>query len=216
MILLVVAVVHWSAATVVAREGEARELLGTSLAGWEFLDVDEPIATAEAWTLEEGVLRADGDPAGWLSPPGEFGDFVLEFEWRWEPGTDGGNSGLLIHAIPDQPGHNQWPLCLEVQLRVGDAGNFWIIGENMGFHAWNPIQKPRGLPLTRVMRDPRTVERPPGQWNHMRVVSDGGTVTVHVNGWLANRLTHVAPRRGRIGWQSEGAPIQFRAIRLTE
>jgi hypothetical protein len=40
-------------------------------------------------------------------------------------------------------------------------------------------------------------------------------VEVTVNGVLQNRVTHVAPASGRIGFQLEGTPYELRRVALT-
>lgn len=180
----------------------------------QFYDRAEELDIASAWTQRGDVLVCDGEPHGYLALPGEYEDFALSFQWRWPEGTEGGNSGVLIYTIPNLPGHNQWAQSLEIQLHRDQAGDFWVIGNGVAFLAQGSVFKPRGVPVTRVDRADGVQERSLGEWNQMVIVSHAGTVTVVVNGEVANRVTGVEPRRGLVAFQSEGAPIEFRDIVL--
>ena len=57
-------------------------------------------------------------------------------------------------------------------------------------------------------------ENPIGQWNSYDIVCMGDTVTLTVNGKLANKATRCVPAAGKIGLQSEGAQLEFRNIYL--
>ncbi len=185
------------------------------LAAFEFRDKEQLLEPSAAWKIEDGVLVCAGAPQGYLATREEFENFTLELEWRWAPGTGGGNSGVLIHAIPGQPGLNQWPMCLEVQLMKNNAGDFWVMGNGMAIQSDRPSMKPQGVPVFRLVREDGIEEKPPGEWNQMKIVSRGGAVTVEVNGKPANAGKGLKPTRGRVALQSEGAPIHFRNFKIT-
>jgi len=187
------------------------------LSAFRFFDQSEAIETTAAWRVEDGILECSGEPRGYLVlPGGEREDFKLSFQWRWAPGTEGGNSGVLLYVIPTQPGLNQWAQSLEVQLMTEKAGDFWVIGKNVGFQTDLGVLKPFGVPVLRVPRLPEVSEKPLGEWNDIRIVSQGGNVTVEINGAVANHISNVKPQRGLVALQSEGAPIHFRNINLDE
>lgn len=48
---------------------------------------------------------------------------VLSFEWRWAPGSEPGNSGVLLR-IAGEP-ETFMPKCVEAQLKHGSAGDIW-------------------------------------------------------------------------------------------
>jgi hypothetical protein len=91
------------------------------------------------------------------------------------------------------------------------AGDFWLVD---GFK----------LKIDDARKDPdsdrhwyRTtdkVEKPLGEWNQYRIVCDGPTVRLLVNGTEVNVGTDAELTKGRILLQSEGAPIEFRQIRV--
>lgn len=57
-------------------------------------------------------------------------------------------------------------------------------------------------------------ENPLGEWNTMVVEARGGTVTVWVNGMLANRGHGATASQGRIAVQAEGTEVEFRRIEI--
>ena len=64
-------------------------------------------------------------------------------------------------------------------------------------------------------RDPAgEVEKPRGEWNRLELIADGDTVKHYVNGKFVNEGTAASPHRGKIVFQSEGAEIYYRNIRL--
>ena len=57
-------------------------------------------------------------------------------------------------------------------------------------------------------------EKAPGEWNTYDIVCAGDTVALRVNGVEQNRATGVTVSEGHICLQSEGAPIEFRKVKL--
>lgn len=60
------------------------------------------------------------------------------------------------------------------------------------------------------------LQKPAGEWNEWRVVVQGDRVTLWCNGQRAWEATGLRPDRGYIGLQAEGAPMEFRNLRLRE
>ncbi len=66
---------------------------GWMVRAWD--DVSKPAPNGAVWKVEEGVLHG-GEPRGsWLLSEREYGDFILEFEFKLGPT---GNSGLALRA----------------------------------------------------------------------------------------------------------------------
>ena len=59
-------------------------------------------------------------------------------------------------------------------------------------------------------------EKPIGEWNEYRITVDRGNVVLSVNGQILNEATEVLETAGKICWQSEGATIEFRNMRVLE
>src|SRR4029078_12497561 len=133
-----------------------------------------------------GVLSCKGQPAGVLRTKEEYGDYKLDVEWRWPPGTPGGNNGVLVHASTPRV-LGIWPKSVEVQLQKGDAGDFWIIGTSL--HVPDEAKRKQDR---RYLNLTDNSEKPMGEWNHFEIVCRGNEITVHVNGDLVNHATDVS------------------------
>jgi hypothetical protein len=66
----------------------------------------------------------------------------------------------------------------------------------------------------RGFRGPKDVDSPHGKWTRLDVFSDGGHVTVYVNGTMVNEAFNVRPTAGRIQLQSELAEVFYRRWEL--
>lgn len=194
-------------------DGWAALFDGRSFDGWTF-DVRDGSPPEAIWSIEDGTLLASGagKPTSVIRTEEEYGNYQLEFEWRW-PGKPG-NSGLLLHCSSPRR-MNVWPQSLEVQLQNGNAGDLIMIGESIEVPEAQVAKAPKGSWKVRLRHNlTDDSEKPPGEWNQMRVVADGGTVTAYVNGELVNRGTNCSVEKGAICLQSERANVQFRNIRL--
>jgi hypothetical protein len=179
------------------------------LDNWTY-DLDKPeVKMQDVWSLADGVLSCKGRPAGVLCTRQEYENYVLELEWRWPPGTPGGNNGVLVHASTPRV-LGIWPRSIEVQLAMNQAGDFWIIGTTL--HVENEQARKDGR---RYLNLTDGSEKPMGEWNHMEITCRGHEVLVKVNGQLVNHATDTSVMRGAVCLQSEGVPIEYRNIRLT-
>lgn len=181
---------------------------GRDLTGWTFV-LDKPEATMEdVWSVADGVLRCKGVPVGYLRTLNDYENYVLDLEWRWPQPDHVGNNGVLVHT--STPGAlGVWPKSIEVQLQNGAAGDFWIIGTEL--QVTDIENRRKGRRHLRLVND---VEKPIGQWNHIEITCHGDEVLVKVNDVLVNHATACNVTRGAICLQSEGAPIEYRNIRL--
>ncbi len=59
-------------------------------------------------------------------------------------------------------------------------------------------------------------ENEPGQWNSMEIVCSEGLVVVQLNGKIVNWVLNAEQTPGKLAFQSEGGPIEFRNAMLTE
>ena len=192
---------------------------GTNLDEWVLFTDAEGRDREGLATVTDGVLRMAGNPMGYLQTRRWYRDYALDIEWRW-PGDRGGNSGVLVHVSTPLLFFG-WPRSLEVQLRAGDAGDFWVIGRGVDIRVddeENRRTKPLdGDPHThrRVRNLTDDSEKPLGEWNHMRVECRGDTLKVWVNDTLVNDGRACTVTEGGIALQSEGTEVEFRAITLS-
>ncbi|MDZ7346620.1 MAG: DUF1080 domain-containing protein, partial [candidate division KSB1 bacterium] len=140
---------------------------------------------------------------------------ILELEYRHLQKE--GNSGLFVHADALPAVGKPFPRAIEVQILTdrnteqytshGDV--FAINGATLAPFPLHPDGWMRSLPQERRAK-------PTGQWNHYRLESRDGTLTLAVNGRVVTRAYHCVPRKGYICLESEGSPIEFRNIRIKE
>jgi hypothetical protein len=194
-----------------AAGNEIKLFNGKDLAGWTFFldksgpNADGSMKAEDVWKVEGGKIHCSGVPNGYIRTNADYKDFALTLEWRWVEKP--GNSGVLLRVVgPDKI----WPKTIEAQLQSGNAGDFWLMD---------------GAPLdTDPSRtDPKAAnhrtkvqaaEKPAGEWNLYEITMHGSWVLLKVNGRVVNEGTGADEVAGKIALQSEGAPIEFRNIRL--
>jgi hypothetical protein len=200
-----------------AAQNQSIELFnGRDLTGWSHYlwnsaerKQDESTPMSAVWSVENGILICQGRPTGYIRTDKEYENYKLVVEWRWPEGTTRGNNGVLVHtSTPNALG--QWPKSIEVQLALGNAGDFWVIGTSLTVP---DIEKRRQGRRHLNLTDDS--EKPVGEWNTMEIVCKGDEIIVHVNGVLVNHATECSVTRGAISLQSEGALVHFRKVVLT-
>jgi rhamnogalacturonyl hydrolase YesR len=157
---------------------------GGDLGGWVKMN-------GGTFTATNGILHLEGG-RGWLRTEKEFGDFVLEAEWRgWETNY---NSGFFLRAPLDG---NPW------------ATNIWQV---------NTKQSAIGELLQGAARTVKSVTPPvpTGEWVAFRIEARGTNLSLDVNGQRAWEFHGLEPARGFIGLQAEGRFFDFRNLRITE
>lgn len=194
-----------------AAADETKLFNGKDLSGWTFfLDKSGPNADGsmkreDVWKVEGGKIHCSGVPNGYLRTTADYKDFVLTLEWRWADKP--GNSGVLLRVTgPDKI----WPKTIEAQLQSGNAGDFWLMDG-----AVLDTDPAHGDPKAANHRlKMKAAEKPAGEWNVYEITMDGSRVLLKVNGEVVNEGTGAEEVAGKIALQSEGAPIEFRNIRL--
>ncbi len=170
---------------------------------------DTTTPMSDIWTLEDGVLMCKGQPQGFLRTKAEHENYRLAVDWQWPAGTQRANSGVLVH-VTSGFSWRFWPVCIEVQLGMGSAGDLVSLGTTLDVP--NAETRKRGNINANLTDDS---EKPAGEWNHLEVLCQGNEITVWVNGDLVNHATNVSRSKGWIALQSEGNEVHFRNIMLT-
>jgi hypothetical protein len=186
---------------------------GKNLDGWVNVN-----CAPETWQVKDGIIVCSGVPTGVLRTEKQYENYVMELEWRHI--KEGGNAGLFIHSDA-LPAVGQ-PFTRSIEVQIMDGRNtedytshgdiFAIQGATMAPDKPHPKGWMRSLP--RLPSEKRC--KPAGQWNHYRLESRDGTVTLAVNGEVVNRGYHLNPRKGYICLESEGSEVHFRNIRIKE
>jgi len=186
---------------------------GKDFTSWT-LHLSKPnVDPASVWSVRNGLPFCTGTPSGYMRTNEEYSNYKLTFEWRWTGRP--GNNGCLVHMYGKD---TVWPKSIEVQLAHENAGDFWVIG---GTEFNQHKDKSSGRVSGRnVKKLEKSNEKPPGQWNKMEIICKGDKIRVYVNGLLQNEADDCRDdegkplTKGKICFQSEGAPIEYRNIIL--
>ena len=183
--------------------GPAKPLLED---GWDYQLPDSASASA-VWSTKDGVIRCEGQPIGYLYTKKKYTNFELELEWRGDPKSGPGNSGVLLRV---QEPHQVWPKSIEAQLMSQNAGDIWNID---AFPMLVESDRTSGRRTVKLLP---SNEKPLGEWNHYRIRLVGGDLEMWINGVLQNSATWCEEIPGVIALQSEGAVIEFRNVQIRE
>ncbi len=189
---------------------------GALLDAWSHVLVGDDVKMEDVWSVQDGVIVCKGKPLGYLFTKESYQDFKLEFDWRWAPGTEPGNSGVLLR-IAGQPA-TFMPRCVEAQLKNGKAGDIWafygasVEGDPARFRE---IKNHKDLGDFKGVVKIKAAEKAPGEWNHYEITLSGGNMELKVNGEIVNQASGLDVLSGPIGLQSEGGEIHFRNIQVT-
>lgn len=171
--------------------GNGKDMSGFGIAG----------GSDKTWSVEDGIIRCTGSPNGYFYTKKSYKNYVLRLDFRYP--KNAGNSGYLIHITGD---HKVWPKCVEVQGQYGGVCSIFPIGGAKG-----PSPKADAAARKEALK-------PNTEWNSVEIAVKDGGITSKLNG----ATIASAPAGsydldgGPIGFQSEGAPIDFRNIRIKE
>lgn len=181
---------------------------GRSLAGWQ--------GSRDGYEVVDGELRCKKGSGGKLLTTGEYGDFVLRFDFRLTPGA---NNGLGIRA----------PLAGDAAF---DGMELQILDDGHPKYATLEPWQVHGS-IYGVVAAERDCLKPVGEWNTEEVTVRGTSVTVVVNGKTIV-AADIAPFRdgkptpdgkphpglartkGHLGFLGHGDEVHFRNIRIQE
>jgi hypothetical protein len=195
-------------------------------AGWDDLfnaDLSNAGFPEGVWTFNDGILTADADEVIWTGKT--YDNFILDLEFRTEPGT---NSGVIVYCSDIE---NWIPNSVEIQIaddfaeKWASSPKTWQCGAIFGHKAAT-----------------KSMVSEPGEWNRCTitcrdsmihvVLNDSLVNTMNMNlwtsaennpdgseipSWLSRPLADL-PTQGQIGLQGKhaGAPIYFRNLKIKE
>ena len=134
-------------------------------AGWRVgarNDVSQPGPTGAVWMVKDGVLHGSNPRGSWLMSEKEYGDFILEYEFKL---GEHGNSGLALRApMKGDPAFDG------MELQMADF-------------RYNEQAKDSELTggLYRALAPSKQVYKPT-EWNSYRVELRGSRILVILNG----------------------------------
>lgn len=193
---------------------------GTDLTGWH---VDVPVMDAHPDTINpfivrDGMLVSLGTPGGHIITDEVYSNYRLEVEYRFA--ATPGNCGVLVHASTPRALYGMFPQSLEVQMKHGNAGDFWCIVEDIRVDSMEERRGPKeNWGITegkgRNIKHLMNAENPVGEWNSMVIECVDDEIKVWVNGEMVNHGYDCTATNGQIALQAEGSEVEFRRIELS-
>lgn len=173
-----------------------------------------------SWKIEDGVMSGGGSGDIWTVE--RYGNFALECEFKISPK---GNSGIFFRI-----GDIKNPVQTGIEMQVIDTPGYFGV----------PLPEENSKHVCGAMYDllePMTnVERPAGEWNHVKITCKDNLIDVILNGahiihmdvdkWTTphknpdgtvNKFDKALidfPREGHIGFQDHGDPVWYRNVSI--
>ena len=202
--------------------------------GWVQLSLDDfenVNCQDETWSEADGLIRCKGDCVGVIKSKKHYENLELVLQWRHL--QDAGNSGVFVWSPQtslDQlkPKTNGLPHGIEVQiLDLGYKDQYekstgrkadWFTCHGDVFPVGDSSMKPFEPVAPNGRRSFPAAEHSlgVGQWNHYYIRAINGEVRLWVNGHEVSGGTDCEPSTGFLALESEGAPIEFKGIRVRE
>lgn len=181
----------------------------------------------DTWQWSDGILKCNGNCLGGLRTKTEYTNFEMVLEWKHL--KEAGNSGVFIWSpkeILDKLAPNQLPQGIEIQiLDHGYATQYEKSeGKKPDWFTTNGDVFPVGIadmkPFPPTAPDGKRSfpsanhSRGVGEWNHYYIRAINGEVRLWVNGFEVSGGNHCQPASGFVCLEAEGAPIDFRNIKI--
>ncbi len=201
--------------------------------GWRDLTADDfenVNGEPGTWTWQGNSVCCTGQPVGVIRSKRPVTNLELSLEWRHL--TSGGNSGVFLWApaaaLENLPPGRLPPGGIEVQvLDHGYTAQYekssgkkadWFTTDGDVFPVGTSSMKPfppvapdgkRSFPSARHSRGTP-------EWNHYYIRAIDGEVRLWVNGHEVSGGSRCTPAAGFLCLESEGAPVEFRRLRIRE
>jgi hypothetical protein len=206
---------------------------GTGI-GWRDLTSDDFVnvnCAPETWSWTNGMIHCTGHPIGVMRTKKLMTNLELVVEWKFL--VSGGNSGVFLWATPEsiaalEKGNPRLPTGIEVQVldhgfreqyekdskKKGDW--FTTNGDVFPTGTTKMTPFPPTSPNGQRSFPRKDLSKGWGEWNHYYVRAINGEVRLWVNGEEVSGGTNIKPATGYLCLESEGAPIEFRGLRIRE
>ncbi|HEX3869017.1 MAG TPA: DUF1080 domain-containing protein, partial [Pirellulales bacterium] len=160
------------------------------------------------YKVEDGAIvgrTTDGSPNSFLSPPKDYGDFVLEFDVKCDPRL---NSGCQIRShIYDKNFETTTPEGKTRKFEVGHVYGYQCeVCDNVkGLCGdfWDEARRVKWLGNVKDTPEQRAAFKM-GEWNHYKIVAQGDHIRSWVNGVLIADFHDSMDASGLIGFQVHG------------
>lgn len=192
---------------------------GTNETPLMWIDVN---TSPDTWSIKDDLLMSTGQPIGVMRSDRQFENFILHIEWKHLEA--GGNSGLFIWSAARPDTESRLPDGVEVQMLELDWVNLnkqngqlppiaYVHGELFGVGGVKTVaDNPRGERSKSI----ENLCKGKGEWNTYDVVCVDGVIKLSVNGKFVNGVSKATQKKGYICFESEGAPIHFRNLKIIE
>lgn len=189
-----------------AQDGFKSLFDGKTLNGWKLVQSRGP-----GWTAENGMIVCPQGGGGKLMTTEEYGDFVLQLEYRV---TASGNNGVNIRAP-----YEGRPAYVGMEIQILDDGS----------EKWRNVRSEQKTGSVYDLIPARTgFAKPPGEWNQMEITAKGRQITVVLNGVIVTDVNldiirepallekHPGVRRssGHLGLLGHSTRTEFRNLRV--
>ena len=183
---------------------------GENFDGWKFHLGEEGKDNDGSFTITDGMINCPGDPRGYIYTHKSYSNYIIKYDWKFLRPDDleddanfRGNSGCLVH-MGKKNALGIWPKCIEVQGMHSQAGKI--------------------LPIPRSVRCESTYDKeardnainPVGEWSTMTIDVKEADMLVRINGIQVATVENSELTSGSIGFQSEGAPLKWKNIKIME
>lgn len=183
---------------------------GKDLSGWVNVN-----CAPETWGAKDGVLTCTGAPIGALRTEKQYENFIFECDWRHL--KSGGNAGVFIWASPIS-----WPgvpflRAIEVQVLdhgYGNTESYTTHGDVFPIHGSTMAPFGRSRGMRSFPSEQRS--KPSPEWNHYHIEAKDGVLRLSVNGKEVSGGEKCVWRKGYLALESEGAPVEWRNLRVKE
>lgn len=204
---------------------------GTGL-GWVDLTTDDftNVNTDDnTWTWDGNGVKCTGKPVGVTKSNKKYTNFEMVAQWRHL--SSGGNSGIFVWAMEEAlTGLKKGTLPpggIEVQvLDHGYKEQYEKGGKKADWFTTNgdvfPVGRSKMKPFPPVAPGgsrsfPRKeLSKGINEWNHYYIRAINGEVRLWVNGEEVSGGQDCQPATGYLCLESEGAPVEFKGLRLRE
>ena len=185
----------------------------------------------DTWTWTNGMVHCTGKPIGVIRTIKLHTNFELVAQWRHL--QSGGNSGIFVWATPEsikalEQRKGRLPTGIEVQvLDHGYTEQYekqskkkadWFTTNGDVFPTGSTTMEPfpPTSPDGKLSFPRKNLSKGVGEWNHYYVRAINGEIRLWVNGEEVSGGTHVRPATGYLCLESEGAPVDFKQLRIRE
>ncbi len=214
-------------------EGTPKACIDGTGPGWSALEEADFVnvnGTPETWTWKDGIIHCTGKPVGVARTRKPYTNFELVAQWRHLQSA--GNSGIFVWAseaaLEGLPPGKLPRGGIEVQIldhgfteryekQTGKKADWFTTNGDVfavGTSKMKPFPplSPNGSRSFPSKQRSRGV----GQWNHYYVRAINGEIRLWVNGEEVSGGNGCQPASGHLCLESEGAPVEFKEIRIRE